>query len=206
MSVVCTAAALAASATALAADAPPCKPVPPEANWRAKATEGDRTRLHDWREAFVKALDEASAEHAAEIAGEGLLLAPDAALVGVTIPAGDYRCRTLKIGSQGNGGLTYVPYRAFNCRVSQVESTLRFEKLDGSQRPFGKIFAAEDRQQVFLGTLMLGDETRPMEYGRDPDRDMAGLVERIGPNRWRLVLPYPRFESTLDVIELVPAR
>jgi hypothetical protein len=34
---------------------------------------------------------------------------------------------------------------------------------------------------------------------------MAGLVERIGARRWRLVLPYPRFESTLDVIEIVPA-
>ena len=33
---------------------------------------------------------------------------------------------------------------------------------------------------------------------------MAGLVERIGDNRWRLVFPYPHFESTLDVLELVP--
>ena len=34
---------------------------------------------------------------------------------------------------------------------------------------------------------------------------MAGLVERIGDNRWRLVLPAPAYESLLDVIELVPA-
>jgi Domain of unknown function (DUF4893) len=204
MSVVCAAVALAAAANA--PTPAPCKTIPPAANWRAAATEGDRSRLHDWRDAFVKALDEAKGDHAAEIAREGQLLAPDAALGGGAIPAGDYKCRTLKLGSQGNGGLTYVPYRVFNCRVSQAGGTQRLEKLDGSQRPFGKIFAAEDRQQVFLGTLMLGDETRPMEYGRDPDRDLAGLVERIGPNSWRLVLPYPRFESTLDVIELTPAR
>ena len=30
-----------------------------------------------------------------------------------------------------------------------------------------------------------------MRYGRDAERDMAGFVERIGDNRWRLVLPYP---------------
>ncbi len=36
------------------------------------------------------------------------------------------------------------------------------------------------------------------------DRDMAGVLERIGERRWRLVLPYPRFESLLDVVELVP--
>ena len=31
-----------------------------------------------------------------------------------------------------------------------------------------------------------------------------GMVQRIAPNRWRLVLPRPRFESMLDVIELTP--
>jgi hypothetical protein len=44
-----------------------------------------------------------------------------------------------------------------------------------------------------------------MQYGADPERDLAGYVERIGPNRWRLILPYPRFESMIDVLELVPA-
>jgi hypothetical protein len=43
-----------------------------------------------------------------------------------------------------------------------------------------------------------------MDYGRDANRDMAGIVQRIGPRRWRLVLPYPHFESLLDVVELVP--
>ena len=39
---------------------------------------------------------------------------------------------------------------------------------------------------VFLGTMMLGDETRALDYGRDPVRDVAGLLERVGPRRWRL--------------------
>ena len=34
--------------------------------------------------------------------------------------------------------------------------------------------------------------------------DVAGYVERIGPNRWRLVMPAPAFESKLDVLELTP--
>ena len=32
-----------------------------------------------------------------------------------------------------------------------------------------------------------------MQYGRDQDRDVAGFVERIGDDRWRLVMPYPAF-------------
>ncbi|WP_374577078.1 DUF4893 domain-containing protein [Phenylobacterium sp. J367] len=39
-------------------------------------------------------------------------------------------------------------------------------------------------------------------YGRDPERDQVGVVERIGERTWRLVLPFPKQESTLDLIEL----
>jgi hypothetical protein len=57
---------------------------------------------------------------------------------------------------------------------------------------------------VFLGTLQLGDEPGVLKYGHDRERDMAGLLERIGDRRWRLVFPYPAFESTIDVLELIP--
>ena len=59
---------------------------------------------------------------------------------------------------------------------------------------------------IFLGTLQLGDEALALRYSRDKERDMVGVVERVGDNRWRLVLPYPHFESLLDVIELSPSR
>jgi hypothetical protein len=58
---------------------------------------------------------------------------------------------------------------------------------------------------VLLGAMVFSDETRPIGYGRDAGRDLAGLVERVNRHRWRVVLPYPRFESTLDVVELIPA-
>ncbi len=77
--------------------------------------------------------------------------------------------------------------------------------LEGAQRPRGLIFDDEAARGVFLGTLMLGDETRPLDYGRDAKRDMAGYVERIGDKRWRLVLPQPHFESLFDIIEVTPA-
>ena len=59
---------------------------------------------------------------------------------------------------------------------------------------------------VFLGTLMLSDETRALRYGRDQERNLIGAVERVGPARWRIAFPYPYYESLLDVIELVPRR
>ena len=174
--------------------------------WRVAATGADRQRLRDWRDAFVEALAKARAGgHAAEIAAEGALLDPDAAIDGAPIPNGDYRCRVIKLGAKQPGLPDYVAYPAFNCRIRQQRHLQGFAKLSGSQRPVGVIFPGDAMRQVFLGTLVLGDELRAMQYGRDPDRDVAAFVERIGPARWRMVLPRPAFESTLDVIELIPS-
>ena len=172
--------------------------------WRETAVEDDRRRLRLWREAFVEALEQAHAGgHGAEIEREGALLDPDSAIAGATLPAGEYRCRTLKLGSRGDDGLTYVPYEQFRCRVAPgADGLMHFTKLTGSQRPVGRLFPEHDRRQIFLGTIQLGDERRALGYGRDADRNMAGAVERIGERRWRIVFPYPHYESVLDVIEL----
>ena len=176
---------------------------PPVQTWQEVATPEDRIRLRDWRTAFTRAVEQArAANHAAEIESEGLLLNPDAA-IGGPIPNGDYRCRVIKVGAKSTGLLDYVSYPAFRCRIEQGE-VQRFTKLTGSQRHVGLIYPGDQLHQVFLGTLVLGDETQAYQYGRDPDRDLAGWVERIGDNRWRIVLPYPHYESLLDVIELVP--
>ena len=175
-------------------------------DWRTAATGHDRTRLRDWRETFVSALAQARASgHAAAIDAEGVLLQPDAALGGGPIPNGAYRCRVIKLGALSPGMLDYVAYPAFNCRVRQEHGLQGFAKLSGSQRPVGLVFPGDSLRQVFLGTLTLGDEVRAMQYGRDADRDVAAWVERIGPARWRMVMPSPRFESLTDVMELVPA-
>lgn len=179
---------------------------PRGSDWRTVVTAADRVRLRRWRSAWVTALDQVrAAGHAGDVAGDAALFEPDRALADPMPPAGDYRCRVFKLGSQGAAGLGYVAYPAFQCRVSGDGAPLRFAKLTGSQRPVGRIFASEPARAVFLGTIVLGDESRTIDYGRDTTRDMAGFVERIGTRRWRMLLPYPAFESTLDVIELVPA-
>ena len=189
---------------ALAACAP--KPIVsrPAADWRSVATSADREKLREWRSSFTEALRDARATNANEVAAEGVLLDPDAALGG-PIPNGDYRCRVIKLGAQTPGMLNFIAYPAFACRVEPRQGIQGFAKLTGSQRPVGLIFPNDQLRQVFLGTMVLGDETRAMQYGADTDRDIAAFVERIGPARWRLVIPRPAFESKTDVIELVPA-
>ena len=177
--------------------------IPPVQRWQDVVTAEDRVRLRDWRSAFTRALKQArAANHGQEIEREGVLLDPDAALGG-PIPDGDYRCRVIKVGAKSQGLLDYVTYPAFHCRIDQGRAQ-RFTKLSGSQRHVGLIYPADQLRQVFLGTLVLGDETTSYKYGSDRERDVAGWVERIGDNRWRMVLPYPHYESLVDVIELVP--
>lgn len=180
-------------------------PDAPLAGWRAVATENDRGRLRDWRRAWVEALRSAYAGgHGADIAREGVLLFPDAAQADASLPDGAYDCRVVKVGARAQGNLHYVAYPRFDCEVERRNGVQHFAKLTGSQRPVGPIYPDTASRSVLLGTLMLGDERMTMRYGQDATRDVAGVVERIGPRRWRLVLPYPRFESLVDVVELVP--
>jgi Domain of unknown function (DUF4893) len=174
--------------------------------WKEVATEDDRQRLADWRTTFVNALDAAKkAGHSAEIAAEGPLLEPDAALGPPAVPNGLFRCRVIKVGAKADSGSpAFSASPPFTCRVKSNRDLQRFNKFGGPQRLVGLIFPGDAVRQTFLGTLVLGDETRALQYGQDQLRDVAGYVERIGPNRWRIVMPKPHFESQLEVIELVP--
>ncbi|MBA4752913.1 MAG: DUF4893 domain-containing protein [Sphingopyxis sp.] len=191
---------------------PPVPPssadTPPDAtgSWRATATDADKERIRGWYNSWQVALADARAKgFGADIDREGVLLQPTAALPNPHLPAGDYRCRTIKVGTQGRGGLSYIAYGWFRCRVASEQGLSSLTKITGSQRPVGLIFPDNLKRQIFLGTLELGDEKMAVNYGSDRMRDMAGLIERIGDNRWRLVLPAPAYESLVDVIELVPA-
>ena len=175
--------------------------------WREVATDDDRDRMRHWRDAWTAALAQANRAHAAAIAAGGTLFDPDTALTGVQPPPGDYACRTVKLGRNADRGmLDYAEYPAFRCRIALEDGRLHFTRLTGTQRPVGTIFPDNNRRMIFLGTLVLGDETRALRYGRDDQRDMIGILERVGPERWRLVFPRPHFESLLDVVELTPSR
>ena len=174
-------------------------------NWRDVASDNDRERLRDWRSIFVKAVATArKSGHSAEIDREGALLQPDAGLGGPVIPNAMYACRVIKVGARSDALLDYIAYPQFMCRITAQNGLQKFTKLGGSQRQVGILFPSDMLRQVFLGTLALGDERGALQYGLDETRNVAGYVERIGPARWRLVMPRPHFESQLDVMELVP--
>lgn len=177
---------------------------PGDIDWRRVATPQDRTRLRQWRTAWVDALAIArSAGASAELASDPQLFDPDRILADATLPDGRYRCRLVKLGGRDSAVPAIGRREWTQCRVERVAGGRTFA-LVGRQRLHGNLFDHDDTRQVFLGTLAFADETGALRYGRDAKRDAAGFVERIGKARWRLVLPYPTFESTLDLVEIVP--
>lgn len=171
-------------------------------DWRALITDTDRDRLRGWRDAWTEALAAVRAAGDGPLLdAEGVLLKPDAALVPPAAPDGAYRCRVFKLGARDPGGRVFSVSPAQACRIGGG----RFTMIDGVQRPAGRLWADDGTRLVFLGAMALGDERGRLGYGRDHDRDMVGVLERIGPRRWRLVLPRPHWQSLIDVIELRPA-
>jgi hypothetical protein len=197
--------------TALAGCATAPTPPPPPggavlSDWRGVITSADRDRYQRRDAAWTLALQQARRQPGSgDLRSLGDLIQPDAARPSVTPPVGDYRCRTVKLGSQGGEeGLGYVVYGWFACRIEATPRGLLFTKLTGSQRPAGLLFPENDRHMVMLGSMALASEPAANSYGQRPERDLVAALERIGERRWRLVIPWPQNESNLDLIELVP--
>lgn len=175
-------------------------------DWRRLASPEDASRLGRLEAAWNGALAEADeAGFRSELDGLGALVQPDAALAGrLQPPPGAYRCRTVLIGSNGPGGLAFIPYGWFRCRVDlSPGGDLVLTKTTGSQRPRGLLYPDTERRLVFIGAQAWGSgETGWPDYGDQPDRDYVGVLERFGEERWRLVAPWPRQDARLKIMEI----
>ena len=172
--------------------------------WRQLATDRDRDRMRHVRDALIAGLARAQAADPAAVTAAGALLQPDIALDHPAPPPGRYRCRLYKLGANGTAAREFTAYPVGECQVQLQGSITVFAALDGPHRPVGTLFGDTSSRGVFLGTLLLRDESVPLSYGTDATRDIVGAVERIGDRRWRIVMPYPAFQSIVDVIELTP--
>lgn len=180
----------------------PPDPIPTA--WQDVITNADKARLARTDEAWTTALAEArKAGFTADIEAEGVLLDPAMALPRPAPPPGPYLCRVVKLGTQGKSR-AFAAYKPFACYIEAEGALLTIVKQSGSQRPAGRLWPDGDTRLVFLGAMERDQERAPPAYAADPDRDLAGYVERVAPFRWRLVVPWPQLDSKLDVLELIP--
>lgn len=173
--------------------------------WKAVATAEDQDRLARLGLAWADALADANKSNPAEVRKEGKLLLPRSGLPRPAPTPGSYNCRMIALGKTSPQGKAFESFKPFFCYVEIEDDQLTIVKQTGSQRPAGRLWDDDDPTRlIFLGSLALGDETAPLAYGDDPKRNMAGVLERIAPFRWRLVIPWPQGSAKLDVFELTP--
>ncbi len=180
--------------------------VPTKADvWQGIASPADRERIANVSGAWAAGLAAARGRFASAIREERELLREDAGLVRPAPTPGSYSCRLITLGQTGRGKPALERFKPFFCYVLTEGEVLTIVKQTGSQRPAGRLWDDDNRRRmVFLGSLALGSEDEVRAYGDDPRRDMAGIFERIAPLRWRLVIPWPRDGSKLQVFELTP--
>lgn len=173
--------------------------------WQAVATAADEDRLTRLGLAWQQALAEAKKSNPGDVRRDELLLRPRSALARPAPTPGSYNCRLVKLGKATARSRAYESFKPFYCYVEIEGDLLTIVKQTGSQRPAGRLWEDDEPTRlIFLGSLALGDGQQPVAYGDDPKRDMAGVLERIAPFAWRLVIPWPQSTSKLDVFELTP--
>lgn len=174
--------------------------------WMGIASTADTRRLANITGAWAAGLADArKADFVTAIRQEGELLKTGAALARPAPTPGSYNCRLIRLGSTGRGKPALEKFKPFFCYVEVEGNLLTIVKQTGDTRPAGRLWEDDNpRRLVFLGSLALGDEEQPLAYGENARRDMAGIFERIGPFRWRLVIPWPQDGAKLNVFELTP--
>ena len=101
--------------------------------------------------------------------------------------------------------MLFRSFKPFFCYVEVEDDLLTVVKQTGTERPAGRLWEDDvPTRLVFLGSLALGEREQPKAYGADAKRDLAGVFERIGPMRFRLMMPWPKSGAKLDVYELTP--
>lgn len=162
--------------------------------WEQVATPADQARIAGIAQSWRRALDAVPWRAAARLRAERSLADPGSALELPTPSPGPYHCRLVRFGER-TGVATFPPDF---CYIEPRDGRLSFTKQTGRNLPNGWLYEDTPTRQVFLGTM------GPGRYGDVAAQDVSGVIERVSPFRWRLVLTRAGRGALLDIYELVP--
>jgi hypothetical protein len=178
-------------------------PVEQPTGWRATATSDDQKRIDALTDRMQRMLAAVPAGLRPRVAAERPLLDPNSGLDAPALSPGSYQCRLVRIG--GRRGV--VSYKSDFCYIAVVDGKQSFTKQTGTQLPGGWLFDDEGgKRLIFLGTMRPRQAGSAPPYGEVPQRDVAAVIERIAPFRWRMALVKNdgQGDQMLDIYELIP--
>lgn len=174
-------------------------------SWTSVVTPDDVDRIKRVETAWTSGLAEARPRNAAAIAREGALLDPAGALTRAAPSPGQYRCRVVALGKgTDHRGPVFQAFKPQTCFVQAEEKLFVLMKATGTSLPGGRLWEDGDKRMIFLGAMADKPGAGAPAYGSDESRNRAGVFERVGDFRWRLVTPWQGSGATLEVMELVP--
>lgn len=177
-------------------------PQPVETGWRGMIDPEDVATLDALPATWLAGRAKVSPREKAALAAERGLLDATSALDHPALPPGSYNCRVIRMGNAA-GPRGYRMFPPQFCFVrGETDGKLSFNKQTGSDLPNGWLYPDGDRRYVFLGAQQT-PQGEAIAYGSDRSRDVVGVVERVGPFQWRLVVPR-RDPAGLWVYELTP--
>lgn len=177
--------------------------IEPGEPWREAAKPADAQRIDALVSIWTRTVSRMPARAAKDMAAEGPLLDGGSGLDHPEPSPGSYSCRIVRLEpSRRAGSLRSFP--ANFCYIKgEEDKTLSLTKQTGSDLPAGRLYPAGDKRYVFLGARQRKVGDNSLAYGADAEQDVAGVVERVGPFRWRMIAP-ARDGRSIDVYELTP--
>lgn len=181
---------------------------PPVGPWTETITAFDQGRLDALAEAIRTARGQAARIAPKELALLNQLADSPALPLDSRSLAGSYRCRKV---SAGGDLLPFVAYEWFNCRMSTEGESLRFEKVNGSQRTVGALYPYRADELLYLGAGYYSYESPGGYQHQEPapndscneHRNEVALLRRIGQARYVMTFPKPLCESEVEFVELL---
>jgi hypothetical protein len=110
----------------------------------------------------------------------------------------------------GGAGRGHRPFAISNPAFCYVgvddDGKLWMDKQTGSRQKSGALFADDDpRRLIFVGERKHQGKRSPSKPTGQVAAHAAGVLERIGPMRYRLMIPRPEGKYKLELLELTPA-
>jgi Domain of unknown function (DUF4893) len=172
--------------------------------WRGTMSAEDAARLEALPSTWATVRGQAERKSKTLWAAQADLLS-DTALDHPALPPGSYNCRLVSLGQKTARGAAVRVFNPFFCYVrGEGADALSFTKQTGTDLPGGWLHPDGERRYVFLGAKQRKAGDNSLGYGTEEDRDLAGVIERIAPFRWRLVVPWRNGKPGLEVYELTP--
>ncbi|MCE7796820.1 DUF4893 domain-containing protein [Sphingobium sufflavum] len=207
---------IAATAMALSGCTPVSKPrsaavsLVEEPGWRALVSTQDEQRITHLPDEWRRLLASVPVSYRRAVEREGALLSPDAGRDHPTPPPGSYRCRLVKLTPPATAGVRRreAPVRSFPdffCYIrGEKDNELSFTKQTGTELPRGWLHRDGEHRLILVGARQREVGGGALAYGDEPARNVVGVVDRIGPFRWRLAIAGRDAQAGLDIYELTP--